>query len=72
MLNKADFKIWKPWLENENIPKWAEDLKASDLKTVLTKDSKAGQKGIDENVLDWQKQAEYNKGNCELPIKFYQ
>jgi hypothetical protein len=25
-LNKEDFKYWKPWLPEQNIPKWAEKL----------------------------------------------
>ena len=34
-LNKDDFKYWKPWLPEQNIPKWAEQLQDAPLKKVL-------------------------------------
>ena len=34
-LNKEDFKYWKPWLPEQNIPKWAEKLQEGPLGVVL-------------------------------------
>jgi len=34
-LNKEDFKYWKPWLPEHNIPEWAEKLQSAPLGTVL-------------------------------------
>ena len=53
-VNKEQFKHWKPWLEEQNLPKWAETLNdKSDLKTVLTKDSKAGEKALYDQAMWW-------------------
>ena len=41
-IDRTKYKIWKPWLPETNVPKWAEELQEADLSTVLTKDSKAG------------------------------
>ena len=51
------------------MPKWAEELQEADLTTVLTKDSKAGEKGLREQAMWWQKQS---NNNSELPLAFYQ
>lgn len=51
---REDFKHWQPWLKDENLPKWAENFKdKSDLKTLLTKDSKEGAEALQEQVLWW-------------------
>ena len=51
------------------MPKWAEDLKEADLPTVLTKDSKKGKEGLQEQAMWWKKQT---NNNSELPLAFYQ
>ena len=51
------------------MPKWAEELQEADLSTVLTKDSKAGEKGLREQTMWWKKQS---NNNSELPLAFYQ
>ena len=46
---REDYKHWKPWNKDKNLPKWAETLtENADLKTVLTKDSKEGEKALKE------------------------
>ena len=53
-LDKTQFKIWKPWLEKQNLPKWAEKLREdTDLKTLLTKDSKEGEEALQAQTLWW-------------------
>lgn len=37
-INKADFKYFKPWLEESNLPKWAEDLQDKPIIETLGKD----------------------------------
>ena len=52
--NREQFKHWKPWLEEQNLPGWAEKLNdRSDLKTVLTKDSKEGEKALYDQAMWW-------------------
>ena len=61
MLQKKDFKIWKPWTDEDekNIPKWAGELMEADLKTVLTKDSQAGEDGLAKSEAFWKKVSFY-------------
>lgn len=56
-------------MPEKTVPKWAEELQEADLTTVLTKDSKAGEKGLKEQAMWWQKQS---NNNSELPLAFYQ
>ena len=71
--NKEQFKHWKPWLEEQNLPGWAEKLNdKSDLKTVLTKDSKEGEKALYDQAMWWKKQVKKRRQGCELPLAFYQ
>jgi hypothetical protein len=57
-LNKADFKIWQPWLHESNLPKWAQDLQEQPLNEVLAQDLPEFKKTFE--------------GNVELPLQFYQ
>lgn len=34
-LNKADYKYWKPWLPENNLPKWAEDIQDKPIHIIL-------------------------------------
>lgn len=53
-INKENFKHWKPWLEEQNLPEWAEKMQEkTDLKTLLTKDSKAGEEALLEQAMWW-------------------
>ena len=44
----------------------------SDLKTVLTKDSKEGEKALYDQAMWWKKQVKKRRQGCELPLAFYQ
>lgn len=72
-LDREQFKHWKPWLpEEQNLPKWAEKLNdRSDLKTLLTKDSKEGEEALEQQVMWWKRQKMSRRQGCELSIDFY-
>lgn len=55
-VDKSKFKHWQPWLTEQNLPEWAKNLnEKSDLKTVLTKNSKEGEKALQEQAMWWKK-----------------
>ena len=55
-VDKSKFQHWKPWCKDENLPSWAEKMRnQSDLKTVLTADSDAGEEAIVQNMMWWQR-----------------
>lgn len=57
VVNKDDFKYFKPWLTNNNDqPKWVEKLESDTLKNVLTKDSEEGQDALKKHQAHWRAQ----------------
>ena len=67
-VNKADFKIWKPWLEETKLPQWAEELQSAPLSEAL------GSKHLpanSEQVVLPPNLPKKDVGGVELPIEFY-
>ena len=43
----------------------------TDLKTLLTKDSQAGEDALQQQAMWWQREQKKRRGGCELPFAFY-
>ena len=81
VVNKADFKYFKPWLPDyDKEPEWADQLGTDTLKNVLTKDSNEGQNALKVHQDHWKAQKKRLQtgdevkahNNVELPLSFYQ
>ena len=50
------FTHWKPWLQESNLPDWADKLhENTDLKTLLTKNSKEGEEALLAETMWWKR-----------------